>query len=289
MSVEKLQREISKWEGRLSELQQKAEQAMARANALEQERRALALAAAEGDEKAEKAMNRKAAEADEARRQSDNFGLMGRQAEGKLATLREELADAQRQELLATLRQALAQHTGIVRRFAQCTQRELLPFVAELMQSADAIGDLGAQFGILDRQGARRVLFRAPLGFLAWSVDRELALLGERYEAFEKMNFAPINNDFERPLEEHQEHVCADLAKTAERHIEGISLARERARGLIRVEEGEQLYRIRLGMVGVRGVTLQPGEVIALRPEEAAGLGDVIELVEDTPAQEQVA
>jgi hypothetical protein len=289
MSVEKLQKEVSKWEGRLSELQQKAEQEMARANALENERRALALAAAEGDEKAEKAMNRKAAEADEARRQSDNFALMARQAEGRLATLHEELADAQRQETLAMLRQALAHHNGIVRRLAQCTRRELLPFVAELMQSADAIGDLGAQLGVFDRQAARRVLFREPLGFLAWSVDRELARLGERYEAFAKMQFAPGNNGSERPLEEHQERVCADFVKAAERRIEGIMLARERAQGVIRVEEGEQLYRTRLGVVGVRGITLQPGEVIALRPEEAVELGDVIEPVGDTSVQEQVA
>jgi DNA repair exonuclease SbcCD ATPase subunit len=288
MSVEKLQREISKWEARLSKLQQKAEQAMARANALEEERRALALAAAEGDEKAEKAMNRKAAEADEARRQSDNFGLMGRQAEGKLATLREELADAQRQELLGTLRQACEKRNGAVQRLGHVVQKELTTLVAELKSSADEIAEVSEQLNAFDRGTVRDLLFRAPLGFLVWAVNGELERLGES-DRLAGLNFTPRDGHRERPLEAHQEWVCTDFFKAAERSIQGAKLARERARGLIRVEEGEQLYRARHRIMGVRGLNLEPGELIALRPDEAGDLAEAVEPTDEVPEQEQVA
>jgi hypothetical protein len=286
MSVEKLQKEVTRWEGRLSELQQKAEQEMGRANTLETERRTLALAAADGDEKAEKAMNRKAAEADEARRQSDNFALMARQAESKLETLRDELADAQRHELLGALRHTCEKRTTVVQKLERVARGELVPLLDELKSSADEIAELSTQLKAFDRRVVCDLLFRAPLGFLAWLMDSELVRLGEGHHLAE-LQFKPRNCGSERPLGEHQEWACADLVKAAERSIQGAKLARQRARGLIQVEPGERLYRARHRVVGVRGLDLRPGEVIALRPEEVATLGEAVEPADE--AAEQVA
>ncbi len=136
MSVERLKREVGKWEGRLSELRQKAEQEMARTNALEEERRALALAAAEGDEKAEKAMNSKGAEAVEARCLSDNYALMSRQAESKLETLRDELAEAEGQERLAELRQLCERRAATITRVERAVAG-LIEVLREARSSSD--------------------------------------------------------------------------------------------------------------------------------------------------------
>lgn len=283
MSVEKLQKEVSKWEGRLSELQQKGEQEMARANALETERRALALAAAEGDEKAEKAMNRKAAEADEARRQSDNFALMARQAESKLETLRDELAEAKWQERLAVLRQ-LCERRAITTTKVERAVAGLIEVLREVQSSGDEIINLARQFDDRFDWREARNYFTTSLGYFLWALQREL-----RESTMEDWRFQPRDPKagVQDALIKYDQWCVEGLLAVAEHGIEAARQARRRARGLVQVEPGESLYRARHRVVGVRGLDLRPGEVIALLPEEAETLGDAVEVADG--AAQQVA
>ncbi|MCL6566743.1 MAG: hypothetical protein K6U09_10020 [Acidobacteriia bacterium] len=276
-----MKKEVSKWEERLSQLQQKASQEMARANALETERRALALAAADGDEKSEKAMNRKAAEAEEARRQSDNFALMAREAERNLESLRDELAEAESQAALDVLREASGQHNPA----------RIERVVAELVEALRTAKSFSAQIALLaERVGvnfdARSNLFKPAVAYVLWSLKRELS-----ESDLLEWSFAPRDPKAEPQgaLVQHERWYVEGLVAAAERSIQGAKLARERARGLIRVEEGEQLYRALHRLIGVRGLNLQPGELIALRPDEAEDLAEAVELTEGAPDQAQVA
>lgn len=283
MSVEKLRKEVSKWEGRLSELQQKGEQEMARANALETERRALALAAAEGDEKAEKAMNRKAAEADEARRQSDNFALMARQAESKLEMLRDELAEAEWQERLAALRR-LCERRAMTTTKIETVVAGLIEVLREVQSSGDEIINLARQFDDRFDSGDARRYFTTSLGYVLWALQREL-----RESDTDRWHFRPRDPQagVQDALVKYDRWCIEGLLTHAEYGIEAARQVRRRARGLVHVEPGECLYRARHRVVGVRGLDLRPGEVIALRPEEAETLGGAVEVADG--AAQQVA
>jgi len=173
MSVEKLQKEVSRWEGRLSELHQKGEQEMARANALETERRTLALDAAGGSEKAQREMTRLARQASEHRAESDNLGLMATEASRRLETLRVELAAAQQREVLAGLRQACERRAEIGLKVEKA-YAELIELLREVKTSSQEIVALARQLN--DRFDSRdaRHLFTTPLGYLLWVLKREL-------------------------------------------------------------------------------------------------------------------
>lgn len=281
MSVEKLQREINKWEGRLSELQQKAEQEMARAHALEEERRALALAAAEGDEKSERTMTRKAAEADEARRQSDNFALMARQAEGKLETLRDELAEAEWQERLAALRQLCERRATIITKVERAVTG-LIEVLREVRNSSDEIINLARQFDDNFGWQHARQYFTTSLGYFLWAAKYEL-----REPDPNRWHFEPRDREagVRDALAQYDRWCIEDLLARTEQGVNAAREARLRARGLIKEDASERLYRVRHHVIRVGGPNLHAGQVIALRAQEAAALGESVEPL-DEAAQE---
>jgi hypothetical protein len=283
MSVEKLQKEVTRWEGRLSELQRKGEQEMGRANTLETERRSLALAAAEGDEKAEKAMNCKAAEADEARRQSDNFALMARQAESKLEALRDELAEAKWQERLTALRQLCERRAAITTKVERAVS-QLIGVLREVQSSSDEIVNLARQFDDRFTSGDARRYFTTSLGYFLWALQCEL-----RESTTQDWRFQPRDPKagVQDALVKYDQWCMEGLLTVAGHGIEAARQVRRRARGSIQVQAGERLYRAKHRIVGVRGLDLQPGEVIALRPEEVATLGEAVEPADE--AAQQVA
>ncbi|HXE75503.1 MAG TPA: hypothetical protein VNN18_07710 [Candidatus Xenobia bacterium] len=273
MSAEKLQREINKWEGRLSELQQKAEQATARANTLEEERRALALAAAEGDEKSERAMTRKAADADEARRLSDNFALMARQAEGKLETLRDELAEAEWQERLAMLRQMCERRAAIIARVERAVAG-LIEVLREVRSSSDEIVNLTRQFDDNFSWQHAREYFTTSLGYFLWAAQCEL-----REQDPDRWHFRPRDPQagVRDALVQYDRWCIEALLERAEQGVESAREARLRARGLIQEDTSERLYRVRHKVIRVGEPPLQAGQVISLRAQEAAAMGESVE------------
>lgn len=283
MSVSKVQKEISKWEARLAELQQKAEAELQRSGKLEEERRALALAAAEGDEKAEKAMNRKAAEADEARRQSENLGLMAAQVARRLEGLRDELAEAEWQERLAVLRQLCERRAATMTRVERAVAG-LIEVLREVQSSSNEIINLARQFDDRFGSGDARRYFTRSLGYFLWAVQREL-----RESKQDDWHFKPRDPHagVRDALVEHDRECIEGLLTCAERGIEAAREVRLRARGLIKEDTSKLFYRVRHNVIRVGGPNLHAGQVIALRPKEAAGLGEAVELVGE--AGQQVA
>lgn len=281
MSVERLKKEVSKWEERLSQLQQKASQEMARANALETERRTLALAAADGDEKAEKTMNRKAAEAADARRQSDNFALMARQAESKLETLRDELAEAEWQERMALLRQMCERRAAIIARVERAVAG-LTEVLREVKNSSDEIINLARQFDDRFHGAVARQYFTTSLGYVLWALRREL---GEQDP--QRWHFEPRDRQAGVPdaLVGYDRWCIEGLLEYAEQGIEAAREARLRARGLIQEDTSERLYRVRYHLIRVGKPDLHPGQVISLRAQEAAAMGEAIEPMEASAQQ----
>jgi hypothetical protein len=281
MSVEKLQKEVSKWEARLSELQQKAEQARKRANALEEERRALALAAAEGDEKAERTMTRNGTEAGAARRVSENYALMVRQAGGKLEALRDELAEAEWQERLAGLRQMCERRAGIIARVERAVAG-LIEVLREVRSSSDEIVNLARQFDENFSWQHARDYFTTSLGYFLWAAECEL-----REQDPDRWHFRPRDPQagVRDALVQYDRWCIEGLLERAEQGIEAAREARLRARGLIQEDTSERLYRVRHKVIRVGEPTLQAGQVISLRAQEAAAMGESVEPLAEAAQQ----
>ncbi len=279
--TERLHKEISRWGVRLAELELRAEQELGRASTLEIQRRRLAMDAAEGNEKAQREMARLARQASDHRAESDSLGLMATEASRKLGALRDELAEAEWQERLAALRQ-LCERRAITTTKVERAVAGLIEVLREVQSSSNEIVNLARQFDDRLDSGDARRYFTTSLGYLLWAFEREL-----RESDTDRWHFRPRDPQagVQDAFVKYDRWCIEGLLTHAGYGVEAARQARRRVRGLVQAEPGERLYRARHRIVGVRGLDLRPGEVVALRREEAEALGEAVELADEAAQQ----
>jgi hypothetical protein len=239
--------------------------------------------AAEGNEKAQREMARLARQASDHRAESDSLGLMATEASRKLGALRDELAEAEWQERLAALRQ-LCERRAITTTKVERAVAGLIEVLREVQSSSNEIVNLARQFDDRLDSGDARRYFTTSLGYLLWAFEREL-----RESDTDRWHFRPRDPQagVQDALVKYDQWCIEGLLTRADESIEAARLERLRARGLIKEDTSERLYRVRHQVIRVGGPSLQAGQVIALHPKEAAELGEAIELVGE--AGQQVA